>query len=209
MRKHLLAIWCLIPVGLGAYHLGPGQDRLLIDDAAAAMERAEEAMFRASDLESSQPGELATGAAWAAAAEEYELALKLLPAERVDTQRRVRLELAKCRMFLSRLPEANAQLQVLVDEMAEDENAEAEVLRDARHALANSQYYLTWLMRLEGAGREEWEPTIEAARQTFKLLAESAPADGPRDEAHRNLEASIRLARMDLTELQGLPLPSQ
>ena len=71
---------------------------------------------------------------------------------------------------------------------------------------------LTWLMRLEGLGREAWEPEIEAARQNFKLLAEQAEKSGDRVAAQmrkEDLESAIRLARMDLSELQGLPLPSQ
>jgi hypothetical protein len=115
-------------------------------------------------------------------------------------------------MMISQLPQANSQLLLLVDELAGDDGADPELLRDARHTLANSQYYMTWLTRLEGAGREEWEPRIEAARQTFKLLAEEAAEAGDEDRlraSQEDLESAIRLARMDLTELQGLPLPSQ
>jgi hypothetical protein len=67
-------------------------------------------------------------------------------------------------------------------------------------------------MRLEGAPREEWEPEIEGARQTYKLLAGQAEERGQDELGARlrqDLESAIRLARMDLTELQGLPLPSQ
>jgi hypothetical protein len=67
-------------------------------------------------------------------------------------------------------------------------------------------------MRLEGQGREVWEPEAESARQNYKMLAEDAAkkGDAPAVRKHReDLEASIRLARMDLSELQGLPLPSQ
>jgi hypothetical protein len=85
-------------------------------------------------------------------------------------------------------------------------------LADARASLANAQYYMTWLMRLEGLSRDVWEPEIEAARQTYRLLADQATAGGDDQAAksqRENLEASIRLARMELSELQGLPLPSQ
>jgi hypothetical protein len=78
-------------------------------------------------------------------------------------------------------------------------------------------------MRLEGAPREEWEPEIEASRQNYKLLAEdptskctsAGAACDKGDEqvasvrAAENLESAIRLERMSLTDLQGLPLPSQ
>jgi hypothetical protein len=67
-------------------------------------------------------------------------------------------------------------------------------------------------MRLEGAPREEWEPEIEASRQNYKLLAEDPAARGDEKLAKlscENLESAIRLERMSLTDLQGLPLPSQ
>ena len=67
-------------------------------------------------------------------------------------------------------------------------------------------------MRLEGLTKEAWEPEIEAARQTYRLLAEQSESAGDTNAAKKNredLESAVRLARMDLTELQGLPLPSQ
>ncbi|MEW6073451.1 MAG: hypothetical protein AB1726_12785 [Planctomycetota bacterium] len=210
MRKLYLAVWFLLPVALGAYHLGPGQDRLRIDDAARSLEEAAAHAARAAAL----PEEEAPAAAaeWARAVQAYTAALRDLPADRVSAQRAARLELARCRMFVAGLPEANAELQSLVEEMAADEGADPALLRDARRALAGSQYYLTWLMRLEGVGREEWEPVIEAARQTYKLLAEEDAAGADEEGARRSredLESAIRLARMELNELQGLPLPSQ
>jgi len=85
-------------------------------------------------------------------------------------------------------------------------------LADAQRTFAGSQYYMTWLKRLEGAPREEWEPQIDSARQIYKLLASAAEAGHDEtsiEEAREDLESAIRLARMDLSELQGLPLPSQ
>ena len=71
---------------------------------------------------------------------------------------------------------------------------------------------MTWLMRLEGLGQDEWEPEVESARQTFKMLAEAAEKRGDAAAAAKfreDLESSVRLARMDLSELQGLNLPKQ
>jgi hypothetical protein len=67
-------------------------------------------------------------------------------------------------------------------------------------------------MRLEGAPREEWEPEIEASRQNYKLLAEDESLASDQrlaSLAAENLESAIRLERMSLSDLQGLPLPSQ
>ena len=51
---------------------------------------------------------------------------------------------------------------------------------------------------------------LEASRQVYKLLAEQAEAAGDATAAKKHtdsLEAAVRLARMDLNELTGLPLP--
>jgi hypothetical protein len=211
MRKLLIFLWLLLPVAALAYHYGPGQDRLLEDRAAEAAERGMEAARDARALQTAE-GDLAAASHWAAAVEAFDEALASLPAERVVEARALRLERAKAQMLCSGLPEARRELQSLVEEMSADPLSDAARLADARGALGSAQYYTTWLMRLEGAPREEWEQEIESARQNFRLLAEEA--SGQDDEARaaragEDLEAAIRLARMDLTELQGLPLPSQ
>ena len=115
-------------------------------------------------------------------------------------------------MFAHQLPEANAALRELVDQMQDDKTADPALRDEAREALANVQYYMTWLMRLEGLGADEWEPEIESARQTYRLLAEQAEAAGDQTAAKRHredLESAIRLARLDVGELQGLDIPTQ
>ena len=211
MKKTILGVWLLVPVAAGAYHMGPGQDRMLLDDAARLIEDGKRHVELALELTANE-GEQAAIGEWADAEDAYAQALALLPDEPVRDRHRLRLERAKCQMNISQLPEANSTLRGLVEELLADDGADAEILRDARRAFANSEYYMTWLMRLEGAAREAWEPRIEAARQTFKLLSEEASESGDAvacRQDRQDLESAIRLARMDLSELQGLPLPSQ
>jgi hypothetical protein len=147
---------------------------------------------------------------WSEAAASFDEALKLLPEDRVREGRRIRLERDKAQMLSQKLPEANGDLDALVEELKD--GSDPKLLAQARAALATSQYYLTWLMRLEGLPREEWEPVIEASRQHYRLLAEQCEAANDSANAKKNcddLEATIRLARMDLSELQGLSLPCQ
>jgi hypothetical protein len=180
-----------------AWHYGPGQERVQLDQIAAILAQADQA---------------ATAEQWERADELYEEALRILPSDRVADIRRVRLERAKAQMLAHKLPVAHQDLRDLVQELTSDPSADPQVLAGARSALANAQYYVTWLMRLEGYSREDWEPEIEAARQNFSLLAEQAEAKGDSGAAKKHeedLESAIRLARMDLAELQGLPLPSQ
>lgn len=211
MRKLLLFIWLLLPAGAAAYHYGPGQDRTREDRASDAAARAEDCARRARATAATE-GDAAARELWAQAALAYETALEELPAGSVTQSRLLRLERAKAQMFLSKLPDAHREFSVLVDELESDPTADPKLLADARGALANAQYYRTWLMRLEGVPAEEWEPEIEASRQNYKLLAEKARAAGEETLAQanqENLESAIRLARMDLKDLQGLPLPSQ
>ncbi len=211
MRKLLLFGWLLLPVGAGAYHFGPGQVDVRTDRASVAARDAEAIAAEARAI-AARDGDDAARGTWAAASEAYEVALQELPAGNEAQSRALRLELAKARMFISQLPEAHRDLISLVDELEEDASADPKLLAESRGALANAQYYRTWLMRLEGAPRDEWEPEIEASRQNYRLVAETAVQSGDVEVARASVadvEAAVRLARMDISDLQGLPLPSQ
>ena len=211
MRKLLLFVWLLLPAAAAAYHYGPGQDHLRSDRAALAADRADQLSRDARAL-AAKEGDCAAHDLWAQAEEAYTEALEALPEGSVTENRALRLERAKAQMFISKLPDAHHELGALVEELTEDSTADPRQLADARGALANAQYYRTWLMRLEGAPAEEWQPEIEASRQNYKLLAENSQRSGGELIAKadlENLEAAIRLERMNLNDLQGMPLPSQ
>lgn len=197
MRTFVLLTWLALPIGGVAYHYGPGQDRMLLDEVATLVASAERAVEQED---------------WSTAVERYDGALKQLPAGHNATAQCLRLERCKAQMNNSQLPIAQKDLSALVDEVAADATSDPALVRDSRRALASAQFYMTWLLRLEGKGREEWEPQVEAARQNYRLLAEQADAAGASKEATRHtedLEATIKLARLEIQDLQGLPLPSQ
>jgi hypothetical protein len=197
LRKFFILAWLLLPVAATAYHYGPGQDRMLMDQVGEIVAKAEKHV---------------AGGNYGEAEQCYAQALSVLPSDRVKEGRKIRLEKAKAQMFVSKLPTAHAELESLVDELEGDTKANESLVDEARSTLANSKYYMTWLMRLEGQPKEKWEPMIEAARQNYRLLAEKADKgknSGGGKKNREDLEASIRLARMDLSDLQGLPLPSQ
>ncbi len=197
MRKILIVFWLLVPVAFAAYHFGPGQEKMVLDEADALIKEAD--ACAADEL-------------WGPAVEAYERAIAQLPASRVDAIRRLKLEKAKAQMLASELPRAYADLKSLLDEVGGGDGSDTEFEAEVRSSLAGAQYYMTWLMRLEGVPKDEWEADIEASRQNYRILAERAVNQGNDSAAKRHredLEASIRLARMDLGELQGLPLPSQ
>ncbi|MEZ6185312.1 MAG: hypothetical protein R3F62_09930 [Planctomycetota bacterium] len=190
--KLALAGWLCLPVIGIAYHAGPGQDRLVDDRAGLLLASAQEALG-AGDTQRAQ--ELLAEAA------------TLVPPGDLAAQRRIELESAKAGMQCGGLPDSRERLGRLVDALTQDPDADPALTREARQALASSQFYMTWLMRLEGLERAEWEPEIEAARQNYRLLAEAEGDD--RAAREKDLAAAIRLQRMDLDELMGLPLPNQ
>lgn len=197
MRILLLVLWMLIPVGAFAYHLGPGQSDMKRDQVAQLLAEADQ---------------LVVDEDWASAKPLYSKALELLPEDELEINRRTRLQLANCEINDKGLPQANEDLKVLVNELMEDPNVDPRLLEDARMALANSQFYITWLMRLEGRSPEVWEPEITSSQQMYRLLAEQAEQVGDQEMIQirkSDLESSVKLARMDIGELQGLPLPSQ
>ena len=197
MRKKLLVTaWLLVPILLLAYHYGPGQKGLALDQVAQKVKAAQMAE-KAGD--------------WKLAVAAYNDALSALPPG--DDASRFKLQLAKAnaRMYTGELPEAIQDMDGLLDDMLKAK-ADPKQIQEVRSSLGSAQYYAGWLMRLEGATTEEWMAQTEQARQNFRLLAEESESVGDKVSAlshQKNLEAAIRLERMDISELQGLPLPKQ
>jgi len=198
MRNILLVTWLLLPIGAWAFHEGPGQDLEALEATDAVVVAAHKA---------------ADEGRWKEAVRQYEEALKTLPknAEAIDKRvaQRLQIELNKARMQASGLPVARDELATLVEQMNDDKDSDPQLLAEARQALARAQFYTTWLMRLEGLDRAVWEPEIEAARQNWRLLAEQADTKQVAALHQGDLEAAIRLERMQIEDLQGLPLPSE
>ena len=211
MRKLLLSVWLIGPVGAVAYHYGPGQDRLRVDAAATAIAEAETAASEAREI-AAKKGDREARDAWSVAEEACSKAIAALPADRIAELRTLKLARAKAQMMISKLPDARRDLEALVEELSSDPTSDRTLKRDAQRTLASARYFTTWLLRLEGVPREEWGPEIESARQTQKHLAEEAERIGDlvlAKAAREDLESAIRLERMAIGELQGLPLPSQ
>lgn len=197
MRKILIFLWLLVPLGLAAFHYGPGQEKLKVDAGGAALADA-----RA----------LLADGEFSAAADAFEDAIKSLPDSEAGTIAVARLEKAKAMMSCAGLVQAHDDLVTLLDDLGSKEDTPPELVAETKSTLASAKYYRTWLMRLEGHPREVWEPEIEASRQYFTSAAEFAESAGGEEEitaAREDLEAAIKLARIDLSELQGLPLPNQ
>ena len=197
MRVILTLAWIMAGLLAVGFHFGPGQERVLLDEVAKHLSAAET---------------FTDSGDWNSAEREYKAALQALPQERVAEAQRIRVERDKALLRSSQLPAAYSDLLLLVEELKNEVKPDKALLADAQSALATSRYYLTWLMRVEGLPQDAWEEEIEAARQTYRHLAEQALADGQQAAAtqhQEDMESAIRLARMDLAELQGLSIPKQ
>ena len=200
MRRALIAAWCFVPILFLGFHFGtPGKKLQRLDEIDQMVHQARYSVEQDD---------------WEDAVDQFDKALALVPKDMVTESRKIMLEKCKAQMMAKQLPQAHSNLQgLLTDMLAESEEKQNfELISSTRSALANSQYYMTWLMRLEGEPEERWMPEIESARQHYKLLAEQFKQKGKPESAKKfeeDLESSIKLARMDLSELQGLPLPSQ
>lgn len=191
MKILFATLWLLIPLVFAAYHYGPGQEHLALDHTEDTLLQAREAVSEKN---------------WEEAIALYQKALTKLPPDQIETQQRIRLEIAKAQMLNSALPQARKDLAQLVSEINERVDSPTDLKEEALSTLANSRYYMTYLMKLEGLPAANWEPEIEAARQEYKLLAKIG-IDSSRHQ--KDLEAAIRLARAEPSELYGLPLPNQ
>lgn len=191
-RKLFWVLWCLLPVGALALHMGPGQEWLRRDNAARAVHVALAAQGDAD---------------WAGAADAFGRAQDLLSEDARAGRARLALAEAKARIQAGELTEGQDQLEeLLADELAQAA-PETELVEQLRNELGTTAYWGAWLMRLDGALPDEWLLEAETARQHFRLLAEGTTDDAEADTFMKNVEAVIRLEQMDLSDLQALPLP--
>jgi tetratricopeptide (TPR) repeat protein len=196
-RRFWLALWLVPLAAVTVFHFAAAQPFRRMDTIGDHVQSARNLLKQEQ---------------YSPAVAEFDKALEVLPDDSMELRRELQLEQAQAKMNASRLPEAHGDLKKLLDELLDEDDATEDFENRVRESLASSQYYMTWLMRLEGLSRDEWEPEIESARQNYRLLAERATDAGNAKESKtqlENLESSIRLARLDLTDLQGLPLPSQ
>lgn len=195
MRRQLFTGWILLPAALALVHFGPGQYWLQQGDVRALANSAQASAKRGD---------------WEDAAARYQAALAALPEtapSETKLQERRDLEVAFGRALVmsGAILEGQEQLERTLQEIDAAGQADSATATAARAELATSNYYAAWIMRLQGATTEEWKAEAELARQHFRLLAERVDAaDSP---FQRNLEATIRLEQMDLSELLARPLP--
>lgn len=199
--KWYMAIWLCVPAFLLAWHYGPGQTYLHRDIAAEHIEQARVA---------------AESEDWESVYISLKDAEAALPAEDRVQKMELQYASAAARIKAGNILEGIEQLQELLDESDNTDPGspkfmDADLKARVRNELASAAYYAGWIMRVhESATPAEWKPEVERARQQFRMLAEDAKAKGDAGKSEtyqKNLESTIRLEHMDLSDLAALPFP--
>ncbi len=193
LRNLLIVAWCAVPLIAIAFHYGPGQPALARDIAAEHLQTARVA---------------ATQENYDDALQAFAATLSALP-ENDPTRPRIELERAVVNAASGNLLEGIEQMGDLLKTLSDRGEGNSELARATRTELGEAHYHAAWLMRLEGASTDEWTLEADAARQHFRLLAETATNENEAITHEKNLESTIRLQQLDLSELKGLPLPKK
>lgn len=187
-------VWALVPVGVAALHMGPGQCLMKRDEAGAHIRTA---------------GLAAATEDWITAADAYAQARDLLPETASAERLKLAIAEAKARVESGDFLEGARQFEELIARQEASGSPDSTVLKELRSELGEVAYLTAWMMRVEGAAPDEWKPETEKSRQQFRLLSETMADDADAESFKKNLEAAIRLEQMDLSELLALPLPKK
>ena len=192
MRKRLVIVWLAVLGLMLWFHYTRGQLLLAHEAAGAQIAAAQKAVAEKQ---------------WAVATVAYQKALADLPdnAAHRNVRMQLMLEIDKSQVPQGHLIDAIRSLGDRLRHAEEEAIVSRDVTADMRRELASMHYYAGWIQRLQGAPATSWTAETQKARQMFKYLAETGGTPAQKDA--ENLEAAVRLERMDLAELRGKPLP--
>jgi hypothetical protein len=183
LRKILILLWMLFPVGVAAYHFNYGPKQQM-------RERAYLRLCEIRQLEEQAEPK------WQEIIDEYAALTDELPADEDPlVQYEIRLAVCKARLEMLDLDKAIAELTRLLQETAQVYGENARITRGVREQLGKAYYYATWTLKTNNVPEDEWRPFAERARQLFRYLAEAENPgefrryeDRVRDEFHKALD---------------------
>ncbi|MDG2030676.1 MAG: hypothetical protein P8J45_06710 [Phycisphaerales bacterium] len=149
---------------------------------------------------------------WGAAADAYEQVEELLTdVDQVETAR-IRWSKARARVRSGAIWDGAADLEQILTDMDEHPDQVA-LSRAAREELAVAHYFGARLLRLAGEPAKLWRAEAIKSRQHFRYLAETATETGASGQVVRsledNVERTIELEQMDMSDLEARPLPRE
>jgi hypothetical protein len=160
IRKALILLWMLFPVGVAAYHFNVGPKQMM-------RERAHLRLLKIRQLEQTDEPD------WQEIINQYnELSGELPAGEDPLVLYEIRLAVYKARLEMLELDTAIQELTRLLQETAETYGENARITRSVREQLGKAHYYATWVLKTNGAPESQWRPFAERARQLFRFLAE-------------------------------------
>ncbi|MCH2162639.1 MAG: hypothetical protein MK085_12305 [Phycisphaerales bacterium] len=163
----------------------------------SAIAREQEAYARAADQ-------------WELVADAYKDVEELLEEDDV-VQPRIRWAKARALVRSGDIWGGAGELEDLLHELDQTDSEGSQLARATREELASAHYFGARLLRLGGEPAMEWRAESAKARQHFRLLAESASSRGERMDVVRgfedNVERVLDLEQLDLSDIQGMPLP--
>lgn len=160
MRKPLILLWMLFPVGVAAYHFNAGQDQIMRERAHARLQKIRQ-------MEQAEKPD------WPEVILAYNQLVDLLPTEEDPrVMYEIRLAVCKARLETLELDTAIQELTWLLQETAAAYGENDHLTRGVREQLGKAHYYATWVLKTNGAPETEWRPFAERARQLFRYLAE-------------------------------------
>jgi hypothetical protein len=198
-RAQLIGVACVVVlVALVVWHNGPGQ---VLEQRGAAQEALDEAAVARAASRHSQAASLLHQALEA-----------LHPDDDAETRFRIRLALGRALLASPEgLIAGSEVLHGLSEESRDREDLPQALKDDIRAASGEAAYFTAWRLRLAGAGRSEWLPEAQMARQQFRLLARDSEArnNPTAGRAYTEvLDQVIQLQLMGDEALAALPLPS-
>lgn len=160
IRKTLILLWMLFPVGVAAYHFNEGPKQVM-------RERAHARLLEIRELERVDEPD------WPEIITKYsELVQELPPDEDPLVIYEIQLAVCEARLEMLDLDLAIQDLTRLLQETASEYGENAPITRGVREQLGKAHYYATWVLKTNGAAETEWRPFAERARQLFRYLAE-------------------------------------
>jgi hypothetical protein len=173
IRKTLILLWMLFPVGVAAYHFNEGPRQM-------ARERAYARLSEIRRLENTEEPD------WEEVILCYnQVTAELPPDEDPLVFYQIRLAICEARLEMLDLATVIEDLTRLLQETAAVYGENAPITRGVREQLGKAHYYATWVLKTSGASEEEWRPFAERARQLFRYLAELEDPEEFRDYEER------------------------